>query len=212
MAHPSGFTASEMTLHITATNAPAEGANPGDALRAYSVTAAAFPDFAFNTEERNAGGYLDEVDTLLPVQELTFSVNIFDEKIFRAQMRPFQHLGAITANTNKAVAGNTDDSPAFEFYTTLKEQASAQRQALRLNYQGRVRSVTQSGYTPDGLQTFDVVVRPCYYYKRDVSQKVNGDAGTDLSWNTLQEIDLIKGEYIVNGLDLWAARKKTLGL
>ena len=212
MAHPSGFTASEMTLHITAANAPAEAAAVSDGLRAYSVTAAAFPDFAPNVEERNAGGYLDEVDTILPVQELTFSVNIFDEKVFRAAMRPFQRLGALSENN--AVAAPTDDSPMFEFFTTLTEQASAKRRAVRQQYQGRVRSALQSGFTPDGLQTFDVVVRPCYYYKLEVSNEHDGTTATALSFpaTPAREVDLIAGTYKANGLDLWAARKKTLGL
>ena len=59
MAYPSGFTASEMSLKITGVNAPADLFAPSADERGYSVTAAAFPLFDFDSEERNAGGYTD---------------------------------------------------------------------------------------------------------------------------------------------------------
>ena len=216
MAFPQGFSASEMTLLIEATNAAAESNKGGDDLsgltdteRGYSVTAVEFPDFRFNTEERNAGGYLLPVDTLLPVQELTFSVNVFDETLFRAVMRPYGGLGALT----NGVLGGPDDQPQLTFYTTIKRQSDARRRALRLTYEGRIADARQSGYTPDGAQTFDVVVNPVFKYKREVSNWVHADAAlAESAFETLQDINLVDGQYIVNGFDIWAARKATLGL
>ena len=215
MAYPSGYTASEMTLKIDTGTMPGVSADAitdadPNTQRAYSVTAAAFPDFRFNTEERNAGGYITEVDTLLPVQELTFSVNVFDERLFRAEMRDYQRLGAVTDGTT--VAALDAGKPQFIFTTTITRQEDAHRKLFEQTYRGRLVSALQSGFTPDGLQTFDVIVRPCYYFQSMASVWTSGDAQTAPAKTQVKLVDLLKGKYIVNGLDRWAARKKTLGL